>query len=208
MKKNELMILSTIASYVPDNGSILEVGSFLGRSTAALFNGKKQNVTLDVVDTFLCYPNLLKPELNVTFEKASLKGSQEMYYAAKNIAAKTGWLSAFRYCVGEDMYNKINVHQTTSVDFTKDKAYNLTFIDASHTFEHVSGDIKKFIDADNLLMGDDFIPLYPGVSQALNLLRDSRTLVVFEDTKLWALVPKKGFWRDTFKNQNLLFLHQ
>ena len=206
MVEKELVILSTIASHVPDNGSILEVGSFLGRSTTAFYKGKKQNVSLDVVDTFLCYPTFLKPELNLTFEKVLLDGNQEMYYTARDIAAKTGWLDAFKYCVGEDMFNNINIHKTSSTNFNKEKTYNLTFIDASHTFENVLSDIKKFTHNNNLLMGDDFNPLYPGVSQALSLTRDKRTLIVFEDTKLWALVPKSGHWRDVFKNNNLVFL--
>lgn len=37
----ELKILEAFASNVPDGGSILEIGPFIGRSTLALYNGKK-----------------------------------------------------------------------------------------------------------------------------------------------------------------------
>jgi predicted O-methyltransferase YrrM len=206
MNQRGLLILSTLASYVPENGSILEVGSFLGRSTTALFNGKKQNVSLDIVDTFLCYPAFLKPNLNNIFESVHLNGSSEMYYIAKDIAIEKGWLDAFKYCVGEDVFNNIKIHQISSKDFNKEKSYNLTFIDASHSCKEVMDDINKFIDDSNLLIGDDFMPQYLGVSQAVTLARDNRTLLVFENTPLWALIPKTGYWRDVFKNNNLLFL--
>ena len=209
MNEKELIILSTLASYVPEKGSILEVGSFLGRSTSALFNGKKQSVSLDIVDTFLCYPLMVdvnNPNRNATFERAALNGNSEMFYTARDIAMKAGWLDAFKYCVGEEIVNSINIHQTSSKNFNKEKRYNLTFIDASHTEEDVLFDINKYISDSDLLLGDDYHPLYNGVPSALNQTRKNRTLIVFENTKLWALIPTTGYWKDVFKNNNLLFI--
>jgi hypothetical protein len=93
-----------------------------------------------------------------------------------------------------------------SKDFEKTKNYNLTFIDGSHTFENVRNELDKFLSADQLVVGDDFLPSFPGVTIALSLVRTGQTLIVFENTKLWALVPKEGYWREVFKNNNLLFL--
>ena len=195
IRPEELVILSTLAKFVPSNGSILEVGCFLGRSTVALYNGKDLSVSLSVVDTF--------GGLSGNFNGA---GDIDMFNAAKDIAATDGWQAAFKFCIGEDIYNDINVYASTSKEFVKNKTYNLTFIDASHYYEDVRNDLKKFASDTELLVGDDFSFGYPGVSQALNQFRNERTLVVFEDTKLWALIPKTGYWRDIFKNNNLLFV--
>lgn len=204
MKPPELTILSKLAEYVPENGSILEVGCFLGSSTAALYGSKLPSVKMTVVDSFRGFldPTLIeKPFDQAGFEM----GDAKLYEKARRIAISDGWQMAFKCCIGDEIYNDLNVHSMPSRDFVKDKKYSLTFIDASHYYEDVRNDIKKFISDSDLLVGDDFLSIYPGVSQAVNQFRDKKTLVVFEDTKLWALIPKAGYWRDVFKNNNLLF---
>jgi predicted O-methyltransferase YrrM len=205
MHEKELKILSTLAGYVPDNGSILEIGCFLGSSTTALYRGKHSSVTMDVVDNFRIDNEPLL--VNIEFEKLQLAlGDRTMYDSAREIAKTTGWHDAFRFCIGEEMYDNINVHPTSSKDFEKVKHYDLTFIDASHTLIDVTHDIEKYNSGTGLLLGDDFHSFFNGVVVALNQTRKHRTLIVFEGTKLWAIVPKKGYWRDVFKNNNLLFL--
>ena len=205
MNEKELIILSTLAGYVPDQGSILEIGCFLGSSTTALYNGKKSTVSVDVVDCFRGFRNpalVEKPFKELRFGL----GKEEFYYQARTVAIEQGWEQAFKYCIGDAMYNDISTYPTTSKEFIKNKSYNLTFIDASHTEEDVTFDINKYISDTDLLIGDDYHPWYNGVPIALNQTRDKRTLIVFENTKLWALIPKIGYWRDVFKNNNLLFL--
>ena len=205
MHEKELKILSTLAEYVPNNGSILEIGCFLGSSTTALYRGKHATVTLDVIDSFRGFRNselIDKPIEKLHFTA----GSSEKYYAARQIAIESNWQEAFKFCVGDEMYNNINVFPTESTSFEKNKTYNLTFIDASHTYEDVVHDIMKYKSDGDLLIGDDFHPWYNGVPLALNQTRDKKTLIVFENTKMWALIPKSGYWRDVFKNNNLLFL--
>ena len=204
MKPQELVLLTKLAQFVPENGAILEVGCFLGSSTVALYNGKLPSVKMTVVDNFRGFldPSVLeKPFEEVRFETGDL----DSYQRAKSIAISRGWQMAFKSCVGDEIYNDLDTHPVSSGDFVKDKKYNLTFIDASHYYEDVRNDLKKFASDTDLLIGDDFLSLYPGVSQAVNQFRDKRTLVVFENTKLWALIPKAGYWRDVFKNNNLLF---
>jgi hypothetical protein len=204
MKLEELTLLSKIAQAVPENGSILEVGCFLGSSTAALYNGKLPSVKMTVVDNFRGFldPTLIEK----TFRQVNFEmGDPDLYERAKHIAIFSGWQKAFKFCVGDDIYNDLDVHPVASRDFVRDKKYNLTFIDASHYYEDVRNDIKKFMTDTDLLIGDDFLSIFPGVSQAVNQFRGKRTLIVFENTKLWALVPTSGYWRDVFKNNNLLF---
>lgn len=205
MNEKELIILSTLANLVPNNGRILEVGCFLGSSTSALYMGKHLSVDIDVVDNFeLLTPQFLN-ERPFTDFKFSL-GNQEIFNVAKEIALRDGGQSAFKFCVGEAMYGNINLYPISSKEFIKDKTYDIAFIDASHKLLDVLHDINKYDSDGTLLLGDDYGPLYNGIPLALNQTRKNRTLVVFENTKLWALIPKHGYWREIFKNTNLLFL--
>lgn len=200
MWDKELLILSTLASLVPENGSILELGCFLGRSTSALYNGKHQNVRLDIVDCFKGIP------LTARFDESKLRGDPVLYEKAQTIAMQTGWEDAFKYCIGEKMSSDINVFSMLTTNFENPKPYDLTFIDASHSMLDVINDINKFSSNEGLLIGDDYIKHHAGVSSAINETRRDRMVVVFENTKLWAMLPVHGYWREVFKNNNLLFL--
>lgn len=208
VNNRELKILTTLAGYVPENGSILEIGCFLGLSTTALYNGKNKSVSLDVVDCFKGFKN--PNAINAPFEKLLFSQSnqevREAYFKARDIAIKDGWHEAFKYCIGQEMYNDITVYPVHSIDFTKSKSYNLMFIDADHDMESAINDIKKCDTDVDLIIGDDFSHLFPGISGAVNLQRKARTLIVFENTKMWALVPKTGYWREIFEKNNLLFI--
>lgn len=202
----ELTILSTLAGYVPENGSILEIGCFLGRSTSALYNSKHSSVTLDVVD---CFRGISSASINKPFDQLFSQRSEQLeqaYYRARDIAIKDGWQQAFKDCVGQEMYNNITVHPMNSTNFVKTKQYNLTFIDGDHAEESVLNDIQKCDTDVDLLVGDDFVKTFPGIAAAVNQFRRTRTLIVFQDTKLWVLVPKSGYWKELFKNNNLSFI--
>jgi hypothetical protein len=203
MSEKELEILFTLAGYVPENGSILELGCFLGRTTHTLYRGKHQSVDMTVVDTF----NFDAWIDNATFGEYHELFDHDIFNKVKVIAKTLSCQEAFKFCIGEEIYRNIKIHQLSTRDFQKNKNYNLTFIDASHKYEDVAHDIEKYSLQDNLIVGDDFYPKWQGVVTAINQFRDRRTLITFEDTKLWVLVPKFGYWRDIFKNNNLLFLN-
>lgn len=206
MSIKELFILSSLANMCPENESILEIGCFLGRSTTALYKGKRPSVQLDVVDHFQ------RAELHEQYFKKTNNypwrptvGNLEIYNDAVKIANKHGWEEAFKFCVGEEIYNNLNIHPTTSREFNNFKSYNLVFIDGSHLYEDIFHDIKKYSGSHTLLIGDDFDFYYPDISKAINVLRNYRTLWVFENTKLWALIPKLGHWKDKFNSKMFLF---
>jgi hypothetical protein len=66
--------------------------------------------------------------------------------------------------------------------------------------------MSKYATDDDLLVGDDFAKQFTGVLQAVGENRNAKTLLVFEKSKIWTLIPKIGYWREVFKNNNLLFL--
>ncbi len=203
--ERELYIISVLASYVKENGSILEIGSFLGRSTSALYLGKKDNVQLDIVDSFEGKFTPFDLDI-VSFDQSYAKGNSILFKEAQEIANKSNWLEAFRYCVGDTIFQNINVHVTKSSAFNKDKDYDLIFIDGSHKLDDVIFDLVMHSSDQTLLIGDDFHSRYLDVIQAVGLVRRKSTLIVFENTKLFAIVPVIGYWREVFKKNNLLFL--
>ena len=95
MGVRDLQILKQIASHVPENGNILEVGCFLGRSTYALHDGKPASARIEVVDTFI-----ISKLYSLDVGKSDIQGSRQLIDEAINIASKNGsWLESFKHCV-------------------------------------------------------------------------------------------------------------
>ena len=188
MSKRDLEILTYLSSCVPENGNILEIGPFLGRSTAALLEGKKDSVSLDAVDTFT--------GIDLNKDYPDIKGSKDLFYEMRTLANATGdWEQSFRFCQSDNI-DKINLFKCSSKDFELIKPYNFSFIDASHTLDAATFDIKKYFNLKGLIAGDDFVPWWPGVVEAVNTFRNNNyaTLVVPRGSKIWILVPINKYW--------------
>jgi hypothetical protein len=218
MTDADLNVLYKLASMVPESGSILEVGCFLGRSTSALYSGKHSSVTLTVVDTFQKHTgydtdyDIFKERVNSIGESyVDAYGSKELYNMARAIAGKEdSWLNGFKLCIGEEMYNSLYVNKTKFDNFdTRNSNYNLAFIDASHLKQDAVNDISRFVSNNNtLIVGDDFDPKYiSGVISAIVEVRraNKHLLIVPENSKLWILVPREGYWKEQFRNSNSCF---
>ena len=203
MTEYDLRILTMIAERVPKNGSILEIGCFFGRSTTALYNGKDSSVSLEVIDPFEDMRIWAGFKEMPNFTKANCFGSESLYNVAMHIAQRKNWLESFRFCIGNTMYNNLEVYQGTSENHPKVKDYDLVFIDGAHSYEGVKHDIMKYSSDTTLIVGDDFNNIHPGVSQAINELREYRSLIGFGESKIWALIPRSGYWYDLFKKNNL-----
>ena len=195
MSDTDLCVLSNLSSYVPDNGHILEIGSFLGRSTSALYLSKKQTVSLTVVDEFkvngMYGDSLTLPR----------QGNSSIFKVAKKLAVTAGsWRAGFEYCLGKDISDQITVNEMSSNDFVVDKIYDLVFIDGDHRCEQVQRDIIKCINDTTLIIGDDFEPRHIGVIQGLlpfitdSKISSGRSLFVPSNSKIWMLIPNNGYW--------------
>lgn len=194
MSIRDLEVLSYLSSCVPENGNILEIGPFLGRSTSALIAGKKDSVALDVVDTFTGIP--------VDSYCADIKGSREKFDQLRSIAIETGdWEKSFRLCQADNI-EKMNVVRCDSQTFETEKRYNMTFIDSDHSFQSVFKDITKFINDYGILVGDDFILKWPGVPKAviMSCMIYNKTLVVPNGSKIWILLPSDVYWKNCIKD--------
>ena len=116
--------------------SIVEIGSFMGRSTYALLHGCKGTVW--AVDHFRKFGEI---DLWKEFQK------NVGHY--KNLKV-------------------LKMLSTNGAKKFKDKSVDMVFIDASHDYEAVRGDIKSWYPkAKKLICGHDYKSKHPGVMQAV-----------------------------------------
>lgn len=196
MSKRDLKILSSLAHAVPPNGNILEIGTFLGRSTKEMFDYKDPSVSITVVDTFDISKFTIEQVVNFPID-----GDLAKLQSAVELSAKeNSWRAGFEHCIGKDVYKQIAVNIMSSSDFIIDKKYDMVFIDGDHSYEGISYDIKKFYHLETLLVGDDFNGKFSGIPVALSEHRKmaSRAILIPEGSKIWISVPLVGYWKKHF----------
>ena len=144
MRPEELRWLYNTAKTV---NSILEIGSWKGRSTHALLSGCKGTVT--ACDTF--------------------KGSDDVKDLSYKIAKQENIKDQFIKNVGH--FNNLEVLEMTSEEANKPMVqFDMIFIDALHTYEGVKKDIELWKDrATKILCGHDYDPVaWPDVVRAVD----------------------------------------
>lgn len=128
--------------------SVLEVGSWKGRSTHALLSGCKGVVT--AVDHF--------------------EGSADKADATNKIGKDEDVLSQFKKNVGD--FTNLSVCQMSSSQaetLLKNEMFDMVFIDAEHTYEGVKKDIELWKPhAKKILCGHDYQSGWPGVIKAVD----------------------------------------
>lgn len=137
MPEQDLIYISELAAQVPENGIIVELGSYKGRSAVAWASSCHPSVTVYCVDTFV-YLDLAEPDF---FEE--FKENTKEY---PNIVPIRGWSPML-------------------IDFPKCKI-DLFFNDGTHAnpydwnnFEYFMGRIKR----GGILAGHDYDPAWPDV---------------------------------------------
>ena len=140
-----------------ENGPILEIGSWLGKSSYIIADNKKSNVVLHCVDPFMSsfegekplYPqaDIVKYYLNHNSKDAhdlAVKLKELIYEHRSNVEAVKFVLSKF--------LDTVVLHQTLSQHFTLDFAPEFAFIDGGHTYEECFSDLNKVIVHNNCLI--------------------------------------------------------
>jgi MMP 1-O-methyltransferase len=150
----EAELLYRLASVIPADGIIVEIGSYRGRSTICLALGAKVNSALVyAIDPHDAY------EAEGTHYSAA---DCQAYY--ENIA---------HYGVG-DVVRTINLPSTAWLGYASD----LLFIDGSHRYEDVEWEFRNFsrrVQPHGLIAMHDTAGFHPGVTQALNeILEDGK----------------------------------
>jgi len=134
-----------IVDQIKDDGKIIEIGSFLGRSThylaTSLFNANKTNVKIYSVDTF-----------EGSSEHATLKLPKDFSSTFKNNLEFFIEKGMVTVCQGRsDSEEILNQFKDESVDYI--------MVDGAHEYEPVMGDIENWwpkLKTDGVMFGDDY----------------------------------------------------
>jgi predicted O-methyltransferase YrrM len=157
MLENELMCLANIAS---KSKTIVEIGSWMGRSTMAIALNTQGKVY--AVDTW--------------------KGSNEQEHSKILQTHDENWLlNQFKQNT-KSVSNiiPIQLNSRDAVTRLSDKKFDMIFLDASHDYENVYADIKSWkplLSSHGIICGHDYDDGWPGVKQAVNELIPSFTVV-------------------------------
>jgi hypothetical protein len=142
--------------------SIVEVGSYKGRSTHALCSGCPGTVT--AVDHWI------------------------MMFGPRAGTFRAGALATFKENVGH--FKNLNIIQAPSLEAVltfKDASIDMVFIDGDHSYEGVKADVLAWIPkAKKLICGHDYHGATPGVIQAVEELFPGRFRVI-PQTNIWAV---------------------
>lgn len=151
---------------------IVEVGSWMGRSTRAIVDNTDGYVY--AVDTW--------------------NGSDELVHREKLANKSADWLyDQFCYNMA-DATHEVHAYRTTSLQAAKEfylldhPKFDMIFLDASHDYENVKADIlawKPLLAENGLLCGHDYSPYWPGVIRAVNELLPAARPLGLSATSIW-----------------------
>lgn len=145
--------LMVLASKVPENGTIVEIGSFKGKSTACLGLGSSKSVKIHAIDTF--------------------KGNDQDFFEGNQFSGGS-FLDEFNNNLKHaDVLKKVKPHVGFSGDIGKiwNKKIDLLFIDGSHVYKDVKKDFDLFypwVKEGGIIALHDVSPGHPDVLRFWN----------------------------------------
>ena len=134
-----------IVDEIADNGKILEIGSFLGRSThylaTSLMNAGKEDVKIYALDTFAG-----------SSEHATLKIPKDFYPMFRE---------NLKFFIGREMVMPIQSRSDNkeTIDKFEDEFFDFIMVDGAHEYEAVKKDILNWwpkLNRNGVMLGDDF----------------------------------------------------
>jgi len=151
-----------IVDEIADDGKIVEIGSFLGRSThylaTALVNANKENVKVYCVDTF-----------EGSTEHAALKLPKDFSHIFKE---------NLQYFIGRNMVIPCQGRSDSKeiLDKFEDSSIDYVMVDGAHEYEPVMDDIQNWwpkLKPTGTMFGDDYLleSVKQAVPNALNKLK-------------------------------------
>lgn len=194
----DMRIIGMLAKKVPSNGTIVEVGSFLGKSTVTWAENCDPSVTVYAIDTFTNFDVDISSLVN--HDGSDIGSFEEVF--KKNT---------------KPYDNIIMVKGESPYDMNDwDKKIDLVFLDASHTDEkNITDDLHfwdKHLSENGILCGHDF--KVHGSGDDPNTLKSSDDLYsVIKCVKDYAmhtnstitLFGNKGFWIINKGRLNVLY---
>lgn len=138
-----------------DEGPIIEIGSWLGKSAYAMSRYKNPNSILHLIDPFESsfddYTPYPRGDLSVYREGNLATPHEEYIHLQKLIYKHKNNLPAVRYVL-KDFLSTTVFHKTLSENFDLTFEPKFAFVDGGHTYQECYGDLKKIIKYPNTLI--------------------------------------------------------
>ncbi len=167
MQEDELVEIESIASHVPENGNIVEVGSLFGRSAVAWGKSCHPSVTVYCVDTFI---NIM--------ENPSYDFYDKFIENTKDIPNITPIRAISPY-----------IFETKLPDVQ----FDVVFLDTIHTNPIDIDNIRYFlpkIKSGGILCGHDYYPNWPDVVENVKMLEKEFGVEAKITRSLWQFTIK------------------
>lgn len=135
-----------IVDKIPEDGKIIEIGSFLGRSThylaTALWNAEKENVKIYSVDTF-----------EGSTEHVSIKLPKDFSHIFRE---------NLKFFIGRDMVNVCQGRSDSKdiLDKFDNESIDYIMVDGAHEYDAVKEDIINWwpkLKPNGVMVGDDYL---------------------------------------------------
>lgn len=142
---------SRLIDSMPEFGTFVEVGAWLGRSTAYLCANAGLHHRICVVDTWLGSAN----ELQTTHQ----------------LATQIDLFAAFTDNLKGYLYEAYRMTSASAANCFADGTLDVVFLDADHTYEATKADIQRWlpkVKAGGYLAGHDYCQQWEGVIQAVD----------------------------------------
>ena len=166
MSNIELQVLADLAS---QHSKILEIGSYLGRSTRAM---------ADHTSGFVIACDNFKGPVDIVLTWKERAEIYEKFLANMGEHIQSGKVLPWKID-HRDMAEHIS-------EAPKPPKYDMVFIDGSHKHEDISRDIQfasSVLEAGGLMCGHDYDLATPGVAMAVNQLLPGFTVV--PESRIW-----------------------
>jgi predicted O-methyltransferase YrrM len=148
-----------LLSKVPEGGTFVELGAWLGKSSSYLCDkATHQNIT--IIDTWKGSPN----ELTTTHK----------------LATQVDIYDLFIENMGDRKYKAIRATSKAAARKFKAESLDVVFIDLTHTYEAVKEDIQLWltkVKKGGYIAGDDYHENWKGVIQAVDELLPHATFI-------------------------------
>ena len=156
---------------VPENGTLVEIGSWRGRSTScmgSLIKNTNRNVKFYSVDTW-----------EGSDEEEHIKLIQELKSQGKTLFDE--FQENIKSCGVNDVIIPIQSTSILAAEQFEDNSLDFVHIDASHEYEDVLNDIKSWypkVKPGGMITGDDYISCWDGVVKAVDEYFNNKIITI------------------------------
>lgn len=174
---DELRYLEKLASDLPRNSVMVEVGAFLGR-TAFVLAATRPDCQLFIYDPFDANVSAwIAPPANVRGDRARYHGENQFDAFVKSMRGCNNYFPVAERSPPASMFSPFSVPV-------------LVFIDAEHHYDGIRADLEywsRYVTDDTALCGHDYCEEFDDVRRAVNDFATARGLVVHVEpgTTIW-----------------------